>query len=125
MKSSLTENSNTKRRKPGLVTVKSAPGFTSFAARSVGGSGLVEMPQRAVPFSVITMTARFSAGAPGASVRSKVMRVPAPFTTGLVTTAPGPVTRTAPPAKFEPLTCIDVVAPDGTRPGATSSMTGT
>jgi hypothetical protein len=64
-----------------------------------------------VPFSVTTMTARFSAGASGASVRSKVMRVPLGSTTMLLTVAPGPVTSAAPPAKFEPVTVMGITVP--------------
>src|SRR5262249_14050768 len=114
-KSGLTENSTTTRRKPEAGTTKSAPVFTSLAARKGGGPGSLAISHWAVPFSVTTITARLSAGAPAASARSKVIRVPLPSTTVLLTVAPGPVTSTAPPAKFEPVTVIAVVAPGTTR----------
>ena len=71
----------------------------------------------------------FQANAParasGASVRSNVIWLSVGSTTVLATVAPGPVTSTAPPAKFVPVTVSVVVVPGTTVWGDTSAMPGT
>src|SRR6185503_12529763 len=113
--------SNTKSRQPVTAsTVKSAPVFTSFAAVNGGGAGSLAMLQRAVPFPVTAITARDSAGASAASVRSNAMVDPDASTATFVTVAPGPVTTALPPSSFEPVTVSGVVVAGPTRRGVTS-----